>query len=425
MEGAAVSEATGPTVDIAGGRRVICAQIGARDHYAYARAFQRAGLLESLMTDIWQPPGGLLPGRLGARLKDRWHPELAGAAVTSWNARMLTFELEQRLRGRDGWDKMLARNGLFQQLALSQLKTRPQAHPTASPSPTLFSYSYAARGLFRAAKARGWMTILGQIDPGPVETRRVAEVERAWPQYQTRRTAPPAGYYDAWHEELALADRVMVNSEWSREALIAEGVPEAKLVVVPIPYEEEFTQPVRDYPACFTQERPLRLLFLGQINGRKGVCELLEAMLELKDEPVELAMVGRSQMEVPDRVRSLAAVHWHGQIAHHGAGRFFDHADLFVLPTHSDGFGLTQVEALAHGLPVLTTPFCAQVVDNGVNGRVLSDASVRSIVTAIREVLANPRQLADWSANAKVPHRCRMEPVSRQLAALVGEMSGG
>jgi len=43
-------------------------------------------------------------------------------------------------------------------------------------------------------------------------------------------------------------------------------------------------------------------------------------------------------------------------------------ADVFVLPTLSDGFAITQIEAMSHGLPVIATPNCASVVENGVDG---------------------------------------------------------
>lgn len=403
------------------GPRVICAQIGARDHYGFARAFHREGMLEALVTDYWHRGVPGLPAGIADKLKRRRHPELADATVYAPNLRMLGFELEQRLLKRGGWPLITKRNRVFQNHALACLeKLEPHEQGTENEEPrTLFSYSYAARRLFEAAGKRGWKKVLAQIDPGPPETRLVGQLEAAWPGYPPSRGMPPAGYYNEWHEELELADRIVVNSEWSREALLSEGVDPAKLVEVAIPYEPEHVPTARGYPERFSAERPLRLLFLGQVNLRKGAAELLEAMVSLKDEPVELAIVGGTHFALPQAVRDLKSLRWYGQVPHHETERFFQEADLFVLPTHSDGFGLAQVEALAHGLPVLTSPFCASVVEDGVNGRVMPEVSVSAIVKAIRGILEDPQQLAKWSAACKVPDVCKMETVSAELREIV------
>ena len=81
------------------------------------------------------------------------------------------------------------------------------------------------------------------------------------------------------------------------------GVPDGKLTLIPLAYEasevgdqkSEIRQ-VRSYPARFTQDRPMRVLFLGQVNLRKGVARLLEAAQTLRDEPVEFWMVGPVQI---------------------------------------------------------------------------------------------------------------------------------
>ena len=401
--------------------RVICAQIGARDHYAFARAFHHEGMLELLLTDYWHhSPCGWSAG-FANTLKRRRHPDLAGVKIANQNIRTLVRELGFRMRGTRDWEKIVATNEAFQSAAIRVLEEIKDARPLRRET-IVFSYSYGARRLFQVAKRRGWKTVLGQIDLGPKETRLVGQLEEAMPKFPSHRDRPPEGYYDDWHEELELADRIVVNSEWSREAMLSEGVPAEKLVVMPIPYELEQAPILRRVPESFSAERPLRLLFLGQVNLRKGAAELLEAMVALKDEPVELSVVGNTHFEVPEEVHKLESLRWHGQVPHHDTERFFQEADLFVLPTHSDGFGLAQVEALGHGLPVLTSPFCACMVEDGVNGRVMPEVTVQAIVTAIRGVLDESGQVAKWSAACKVPTACRMDNISVQLRELVREM---
>src|SRR5439155_1197721 len=118
------------------------------------------------------------------------------------------------------------------------------------------------------------------------EAARVPELAGSW-------HPAPAEYWAFWREEFKLADRIVVNSEWSREGLVRGGVPAEKISVIPLAYEGvgvgRHAEPrlQRNYPHRFTAERPMRVLFLGLINLRKGVARLLEAARILCDEPVE------------------------------------------------------------------------------------------------------------------------------------------
>ena len=81
------------------------------------------------------------------------------------------------------------------------------------------SYSYTALEPFRYAKAHGWKTVLVQIDPGPEEERIVAEEAARVPELAGGWQPAPAEYWASWREECKLADRILVNSEWSREGV--------------------------------------------------------------------------------------------------------------------------------------------------------------------------------------------------------------
>src|SRR5207247_1982467 len=155
---------------------------------------------------------------------------------------------------------------------------------TINYQPILLSYSYTALEPFRYAKAHGWKTLLVQIDPGPEEEAIVAEEAVRVRELAAAWQPAPAEYWAFWREECKLADRIVVNSEWSREALVRRGVPRQKVSVIPLAYEtpegriqESEVRDARSYPARFTQERPIRVLFLGLINLRKGAARLMEA----------------------------------------------------------------------------------------------------------------------------------------------------
>lgn len=370
------------------------AQIGAREHYAIPRALWQHGALAGLLTDFWLPPAhvlGRVPG--GVRLRDRYHPDLADADVRAANLRFLGFEAWQRGWRRDGWPVIFDRNRLFQTTVIDILTARSEdlRTPAAAEPHTIFAYSYAARDIFRWAKERGWRTVLGQIDPGPEEERIVAAEHRRYHHLRSTWQPAPDGYWAAWRDELALADRVIVNSEWSRECLRREGCPAEKLEVVPLVY---VAAPSHGGPQAGHAKHAgelLRILFLGQINLRKGIGRLLDAMRLLRDEPFELILAGPSEID-PSAWADLPMVHWIGPIARSGVSRVYRSADVFILPTLSDGFALTQLEAQAHGLPVIASSHCGAVVVPGVNGWILPDMEAITICRVLREVRVHPHR---------------------------------
>ena len=378
-------------------RWIVC-QIGAREHYAIPRAFHETGQLSALITDAWMPrdsPLRNLP--LITRLRDRWHEELAEATVVAPTTRMLAFEAASKLLKRDPWSTITHRNRLFQKEAIRRLPTILSQPDTPT---TLFSYSYAALELFREAKRRGWQTVLGQIDPGPREDALVQRLRAQHPEWQeSSERAPLPGYWESWREECSLADRILVNSEWSRTLLIEEGVAPSKIEIIPLALGKPPVSP----SASSTDPNapptlPLKLLFLGQAILRKGIHDLVEVARTLDPETWRVEVVG-PHGRLPDNLPP--SIHFHGSVPRSEAREWYANADLFVLPTHSDGFALTQLEAMSHGLPVIATPCCGEVVKEGVNGWLIPSGDPQALSDRLRRIQENPALLIPLREGAR------------------------
>jgi glycosyltransferase involved in cell wall biosynthesis len=174
----------------------------------------------------------------------------------------------------------------------------------------------------------------------------------------------------------------------------------------------------RKYPVRFTHERPLRVLFLGLINLRKGVARLLEAARILHDEPVEFWMVGAVEIANANTVAEAGRVQWFGPVTRNQAAGFYRNADIFILPTLSDGFAITQLEAQAHGLPVIASKFCGQVVENGANGIILDEPSAACIARAVRDCIASPDRLVRLASASGVRDKFTIKALANQLRRL-------
>lgn len=402
----------------------LCCQLGAREHYAIPRALLRLGMLEYLLTDAWVRPSSFLPKVCGRRsqLGQRFHNELRDAPVKAFNSSLILFEALARARGFGEWAKIVARNRWFQRKVVFFLSSQLS---TINYQPILLSYSYTALEPFRYAKAHGWRTLLVQIDPGPEEEAIVAEEAARVPELAAGWQPAPAEYWASWREECKLADRIVVNSEWSREGLIRGGVPSEKLAVVPLAYEaremkdhEAEIRRARSYPARFTSERPMRVLFLGQVNLRKGIARLLEVARILRNEPVEFWLVGPVQVTNSSTIVHPERVKWFGPVTREKAAEYYRNADVFILPTLSDGFAITQLEAQAHGLPVIASRRCGDIVQHNINGLVLDDPSIEAIESAIRFCLQNTGELARFSRRSTVGENYSVTRLGERLCAV-------
>jgi glycosyltransferase involved in cell wall biosynthesis len=424
----------------------VCCQLGAREHYAIPRALLRVDRLGYLLTDAWVPPSSLIAKLCGRRSKlgERFHEELRDRPVKAFNSSLILFELLARARRLGGWEKIIARNRWFQKNVCSFLRSQlrkgawlPRSFTlsTLNSQEILLSYSYTALEPFRHAKSRGWKTVLMQIDPGPEEERIVAEEVARVPELAGDWQPAPREYWDSWRQECELADCIVVNSEWSREGLMCSGVPVEKLSVIPLAYEppdvsrlhlvtarregqKSDVGAARLYPDSFTNERPMRVLFLGQANLRKGIARLLDAARILRGEPVEFWMVGLVEIANAGTIGDAGNVKWVGAVRREKAAEYYRNADVFILPTLSDGFAITQLEAQSYGLPIISSRFCGRVVENGRNGIVLEEPSAACVAAAIRDCIANPNLLQQFAAASRLPDEFTIDALAQRLKEL-------
>lgn len=154
---------------------------------------------------------------------------------------------------------------------------------------------------------------------------------------------------------LALADLLHATSDQEREEIRALGFS-APIAVVPNGIDLPAPPPAR------TGQRRT-LLFLSRIHPKKGIEDLLRAWSALQDvhPDWDLVVAGRGPVDYETRVRALAEslgverVAFPGPVLGAAKSAVYHGADLFVLPTHSENFGMVVAEALAHGCPAVVS----------------------------------------------------------------------
>jgi starch synthase len=193
--------------------------------------------------------------------------------------------------------------------------------------------------------------------------------------------------------EFEEADVILCPSGAVRESFERAGLPAEKLVVVQhgVDLSTEPLQPIAPSRA----ERPLRVLYVGQLHYRKGLRYLGEAMQEFAADQVECRVVGpnfglsglasapsteRFVMTGPKKGRDLLAE--------------YAEADVFVLPSLEEGFGLVVLEAMRAGLPVIITSAVGakDFVTDGVEGWVVPPADPQALREKIRWMQLHPTE---------------------------------
>jgi glycosyltransferase involved in cell wall biosynthesis len=185
---------------------------------------------------------------------------------------------------------------------------------------------------------------------------------------------------------------VCATSPWSRRALAAAGELRGERVrILPIPVDAELFAPAPDEVWQAGLERPT-IVFVGRGDDpRKNVALLLAAFQRVRDElpRIRLRLVGTPPAgALGDAVEVRAATPSVPDAIHDAA--------LFVLPSLQEGFAIVAAEALACGVPVLSTP-CGgpeELLRSSGGGRVLAGFTVRELADAAIEHLSDPVTLA-------------------------------
>ena len=382
----------------------ICSQIGAREHFAVPRTLHQDGKLATLYTDFWA--GAIVRNFSSGKLRPlaaRFHSDFINqsALVRSWNFRSVAWEFRLRRKfARRPYRGFIEVGQRFARCVRDDLKRRTDLNPNS----IFFAYDTGALETLAWCREQKIKCVLNQMDPNRVEVELVRAEEKQWPGWAAQPIQVPEEYFIRREQEWALADRVVVNSEFSRQALIQQGVSPEKLAIIPLCYEPE-ARSQKSEARIFKLNQPLRVLFLGQVILRKGIQYLLAVARQLEREPIHFDVVGPIGISRAVISSAPSNVTFHGRTGRDEAAAWYRRSHIFVLPTLSDGFAITQLEAMAHGLPVIATPNCGEVVSDGVDGFVVPAREAGALAETFQRYLAQPELLRSQSAAALVKAR--------------------
>jgi alpha-maltose-1-phosphate synthase len=384
-------------------RSILLSHPGGQHSERLAMALDNAGLLRRFVTGVHWNAKGLLgralsrfPGRhakyLAQRFARRSFPGLARERVAARPLAEGAYLLAMRWpAGRRQGERLVAwRNFIFDRsVARSLERERPAG---------VICFDTCALETFRAARRLGIRTILDEsIAPLAAVRERYLREADLWPEFadSLRRDLSPA-YFAREAQELRLADCVFAPSAFVRRAVEDLGVPSHQ--IADVPYGVDLQTFV---PGPRKSGKTFRVLFVGKLTQRKGLAQLLEAFRWLNLPGAQLELVGSlvgSGRWLP-RYRDL--FEWHPEAAHADLAERYHQADVFVLPSLHEGSALVTYEALASGLPVITTPQTGSVVRDGVEGFVVPAGEIEPLAERLLELFRDPERRREMGARAR------------------------
>jgi glycosyltransferase involved in cell wall biosynthesis len=234
-------------------------------------------------------------------------------------------------------------------------------------------------------------------------------------------------------------DAFLAIGAWNREYWLGLGVPEDKIWVAPYSVDNDcFRQRLVEDPNRSQELRaswgagPKDVVFLycAKLSGVKAPEVLVEAFARLLDLPgARLVMVGIGPMEAELKVRAgalgLSRIRWEGFVNQRDLPFYYRAADVFVLPSRFEPWGLVVNEALACGTPCIVSDVVGcgpDLVDARGTGLVFKRDDVDSLESALRQAM-NPVARERWRAHipdamARACFRENIEVLLQCIAAL-------
>lgn len=363
----------------AAGRRFAVLQAGARMHYAVPALLARVDALAAFYTDLHAShrPLQLLDAVLPRHWQSRSLRRLLG--------RRLPADLPRHLVRDQPLASLIWARGMSGQQLLLQRACRERFAGATALYTNFINDDLKA---VRQAKDQGLHVVHELIISA--EVGRILQEERCrHPGVEPNGASAlqvEAGI-ERDRQKWAISDQVLVPSDHCRESAIALGCDPTRLSLVPYGIPEHWFDLVPD-PAVG------RVLFVGQVGLRKGNHVLAEAcrLLMARGVRCEIRVVGPAKVDVNNPL--FEGPIYLGQVPRNQVQEEFRRADVFVLPTLAEGMALVHLEAMACGVPVVTTPQCGSVVRDGRDGFLVPIRDAGSLADRLQQ-LVEDRPLRD------------------------------
>lgn len=256
------------------------------------------------------------------------------------------------------------------------------------PSPVLHVMMHGtSRRLISRGKSDGAFIIGEPVNAHPLEQHEILRAE-----YQRLGIKQSDTLNRQEHrllEEVEQVDHLLVPSSFVRDSYVTRGYDPSRITLLPWGVDTSRFSLGFDADSAEPERKKFRVICVGTICPRKGQAYLLEAWKKLALPDSELVLVGPIEAGMADVLKSYSGLFQHfPHIPHAELKDQYLRSNVFVLPSLEDGFAYVCAEAMACGLPVVTTANtgAAELITDGEDGYVLPICSATAIENTLRNL---------------------------------------
>lgn len=243
--------------------------------------------------------------------------------------------------------------------------------------------------------------------------------------------------FKIWKERISfsLIDKILTVSGYGKKEIISLGVHPEKIAILSPGIDIGNLDIKRKN--FINKKTGFNILFVGHCFPRKGIKYLIEAINELDQYHFTLDIVGDTGKD-PKYYDSLVSfivkngltnkVNFYGRVNQERLSEFYSNADIFILPSLWEGFGIVLLEAMYFKLPIIASSVAAipELVKDGENGLLVPPQNPNSLALAIKKLIENPGLRKSMGENAykKVINSYSWQSAGEKFYQILREISG-
>ncbi|NJM20958.1 MAG: glycosyltransferase family 4 protein [Richelia sp. RM1_1_1] len=235
---------------------------------------------------------------------------------------------------------------------------------------------------------------------------------------------------------LSFANLIVTSSEYSKSEIVSVGInPELVHVLSPGLDREKFQLPEERKLDNLKNKENQKILCVGNYVPRKGILYLIEAFSQIERQNFTLHLVGNRKNNssyynqlnnAVNKLKLTDCVVFHDGADQENIKKLYADADIFVLPSFQETFGIVFLEAMHYGLPIITTNVTAipELVEDGKNGLLVPPGDSKALAKAISKLITNPDLMEQMGVvgRKKVATSYYWEQTCSGFAAIIQDM---
>ncbi|TLD69951.1 glycosyltransferase family 4 protein [Phragmitibacter flavus] len=377
--------------------RVLVLQNGARHNYAVPLALARSGMLGGFYTDACGNEG------LGKRVSLLSHLPKFGTSFKLLKNRTVPHEVLPYTRS-------FPVGAMVENLITAKIANYTDAHALG-----LLMAWEGDRDCNMIYSSQGWSPqflrrvqtkrkhVVSEIYVKPTLSRIHEQEQVLFPDWENIK--PPASTIalEKFRDGLCkFSDDLITPSISVKEDIIKERLfPEDRIHVVPYGIGDEFFS-IENQPVAG------KILFVGSCTISKGFHYFAEATQIVskvsQPSPHQYTAAGNATQLVKQQP-ACNQIKFLGRVPRFEIDQLYADADILVFPTLSDSFGSVVLEAMAAGVPVICSPYCADIVEHGVSGFVVEPRDIEALSAAMIKLTTDRNLRRSMSEAARIRAR--------------------